>query len=165
MADSTQGEARNNGRGSGRHARARAAALALPGPSNADATSQAPPATFAEARAVIARVLAAIAGAHAAIVGAQAAAIAPAREASAHARVYQHAMAYARIRAYISLAVKGSGLLAFFLSSVILLGGFIESLDKLGKKDFWCVTAITVIQAAGSVISPIFLYLRSLQVL
>jgi hypothetical protein len=39
------------------------------------------------------------------------------------------------------------------LSSVILLGGFIDSLDKLGKMDFWCVTAITVIQAAGSVIS------------
>jgi hypothetical protein len=62
-------------------------------------------------------------------------------------------MAYAHIRAYVSLAVKGSGLLALFLSSVILLGGFIDSLDKLGKMDFWCVTAITVIQTVGSVIS------------
>jgi hypothetical protein len=45
------------------------------------------------------------------------------------------------------------------LSSVILLGGFIDSLDKLGKMDFWCVTAITVIQAAGSVFSNLSLCL------
>jgi hypothetical protein len=93
------------------------------------------------------------------------AAIAEAQAAYAHARAYQQAMAYAHIRAYVSLAVNGSGLLAVFLSSVILLGGFIESLDKLGRMDFWCVTAITVIQAAGSVTSPIFFYPCSLQVL
>jgi hypothetical protein len=92
------------------------------------------------------------------------AAIAEAQAAYAHARAYQQAMVYAHIRAYVSLAVNGSGLLALFLSSVILLGGFIESLDKLGRMDFWCVTAITVIQAAGSVTSPISLY-PSLQVL
>jgi hypothetical protein len=53
-------------------------------------------------------------------------------------------MGYVHIRAHVSLAVKVSGLLALLLSSVALLRGFVQSLEK---KDFWCFTAITVIQA------------------
>lgn len=77
-----------------------------------------------------------------------------AQAAYAHARAYDHAVAYVHARAYVSLAVKGSGLLALLLSSVILLGGYVQS---LGKKDFLCITSITVIQSAGSVISSVFL--------
>jgi len=72
----------------------------------------------------------------------------------AHARAYDHAVMYAHLWAYVSLAVKASGILALLLSTVILLGGYVQS---LGKKDFLCVMSITVIQAAGSVISSIYL--------
>jgi len=78
-----------------------------------------------------------------------------ARAANAHARAYDQALAYARIRSYVSLAVKASGLVALLLSTVILLGGYVQS---LGKTDFFCIMAITVIQAAGSVISSIYFY-------
>jgi hypothetical protein len=61
---------------------------------------------------------------------------------------YHHALKYAHRRAYISLAVKASGLLAALLSTVILLGGYVASLLK---KDFFCIMVITVIQGAGSV--------------
>ncbi|OEL26988.1 hypothetical protein BAE44_0011993, partial [Dichanthelium oligosanthes] len=60
------------------------------------------------------------------------------------------------------LAAKGSGLLALLLSSVVLLGGYVQS---LGKEDFWCITAISLIQALGSVIFSIFnIYPFSLRV-
>ncbi|CAL5004466.1 unnamed protein product [Urochloa decumbens] len=69
-----------------------------------------------------------------------------AQAAHAHARAYEHALAYTRARTSVSLAVKASGLLALLLSSVILLGGYVQS---LGKKDFLCITAISVIQSFG----------------
>ena len=79
-----------------------------------------------------------------------------ARAAYAHARAYDHALTYAHLQTYVSLAVKASGLLALLLSTVILLGGYVQSLEK---KDFFCIMAITVIQAAGSVINLLHLFL------
>lgn len=83
-----------------------------------------------------------------------------------HARAYEYALVYTHARASVSLAVKGSGLLALLLSTVVLLGGFVSSLRKT---DFFCITVISMIQAAGSVISSYLIALHlsiwSLQVL
>ena len=58
------------------------------------------------------------------------------------------------VRAYLLKVVTGIGYLALTWSTVVLLGGFFTA---LGKKDFWCLTFISMIQAAGSVMSS---YLR-----
>ena len=64
--------------------------------------------------------------------------------ANAHTRAYGYALTYAHVRAYVSLAVKGSGILALLLSTVVL--GYVQSLKK---EDFFCIMAIAVIQTAG----------------
>ncbi|CAN6356179.1 unnamed protein product [Urochloa humidicola] len=46
---------------------------------------------------------------------------------------------------YILMAVTGLGYLALMWSTVVLLGGFVTVLHK---KDFWCVTVISMTQAA-----------------
>ena len=61
-----------------------------------------------------------------------------------HARAYEYALVYTHARASVSLAVKGSGLLALLLSTVVL--GYVQSLKK---EDFFCIMAIAVIQTAG----------------
>uniref|UniRef100_A0A452ZX76 Uncharacterized protein n=1 Tax=Aegilops tauschii subsp. strangulata TaxID=200361 RepID=A0A452ZX76_AEGTS len=56
---------------------------------------------------------------------------------------------YALLQAYVLMAVTGLGYLALTWSTVVLLGGFVTS---LGKKDFWCLTSISMVQAARSVL-------------
>ncbi|XP_040247398.2 uncharacterized protein [Aegilops tauschii subsp. strangulata] len=66
---------------------------------------------------------------------------------------------YALLQAYVLMAVTGLGYLALTWSTVVLLGGFVTS---LGKKDFWCLTSISMVQAArifndsGDNMFPIF---------
>lgn len=64
--------------------------------------------------------------------------------ANAHTRAYDYALTYAHVRAYVSLAVKGSGFLVLFLTTVVL--GYVQSLKK---EDFFCIMVIAVIQTAG----------------
>ncbi|KAF6997600.1 hypothetical protein CFC21_013807 [Triticum aestivum] len=69
---------------------------------------------------------------------------------------------YVLLQAYILMAVTGLGYLALTWSTVVLLGGFVTS---LGNKDFWCLTCISMVQAArifndsGDNLFPIFLNL------
>ncbi|CAL4899245.1 unnamed protein product [Urochloa decumbens] len=46
---------------------------------------------------------------------------------------------------YILMAATGLGYLALMWSTVVLLGGFVTVLDK---KDFWCLTVISMTQAS-----------------
>lgn len=59
---------------------------------------------------------------------------------------------YALFMGHMSMAVKGLGYLLVLWTTVILLGGFVSI---LGKKDFWCLIIITLVQTAG--VSDIFL--------
>ncbi|PNT63997.1 uncharacterized protein LOC112268781 [Brachypodium distachyon] len=55
---------------------------------------------------------------------------------------------YALLRAYVLMAVTGLGYLALTWSTVVLLGGFVTS---LGRKDFWCLTGISMVQACRKI--------------
>lgn len=52
---------------------------------------------------------------------------------------------YVNSLTYLLMAVTGLGYLALTWSTVVLLGGFVTSLQR---KDFWCLTVISMMQAA-----------------
>ena len=56
---------------------------------------------------------------------------------------------YAVVMAYIRMGMKGVGALALLWATVVLLGGFVSDLRKI---DFWYLTMIAFMQAAGLVI-------------
>lgn len=56
---------------------------------------------------------------------------------------------YALAMAYIRFGIKGIGALALLWATVVLLGGFVSSIRMI---DFWVLTIISFLQAAGLVL-------------
>ena len=56
---------------------------------------------------------------------------------------------YLVIMAFIRIGLKGIGALALLWATVVLLGGFVSDLTKT---DFWFLTIIGFVQAAGLVL-------------
>uniref|UniRef100_A0A453DF68 Uncharacterized protein n=1 Tax=Aegilops tauschii subsp. strangulata TaxID=200361 RepID=A0A453DF68_AEGTS len=57
---------------------------------------------------------------------------------------------YAVLAAYVRITLKSIGALLLLWATVVLLGGFVSSMKK---DDFWSVTIIAFVQAAGLVLS------------
>ena len=51
---------------------------------------------------------------------------------------------FAFLRGYLSMAITIIAYLAFAWSTAVLLGGYVTSLKK---KDFWCLTVISLLEA------------------
>ncbi|KAF7019554.1 hypothetical protein CFC21_032715 [Triticum aestivum] len=57
---------------------------------------------------------------------------------------------YALVMAYVRFGVRALGALTLLWVTMVLLGGFVSSLRKI---DFWCLTMIAFVHAAGLVLT------------